>query len=230
MRRAISLSLSLLVLVSLLLAASAGHALILEASCVVGASQSDIERVQRLASQDRDLALSDQCTQAVLEDCFVAIGSVYGRAAGLETRNQLLDTCERLSGQILIRAPAHAYAWLIDATVAGERSDWERMRHGLILSRQASPNLGWLSRRRFAIGEQHYAELDEAGRDSHLRDIAVAVQSVDGRQQVALYYSRRPHTRDRIAEAVDTLSSEQQNAFLSAVRSASRTMSSHGSG
>lgn len=154
----------------------------------------------------------------VLDDCFVAINSVFGRAAPSARRAALLLQCATVSQTVVAHNDANALAWAISALVAAERGNRSEFSDALVQSQKRSPAEGWLAQLRLKLVDR-YPELSTADvLGASDADVATAVRTGAGLRLVAEQYSRRVASREHVSAVIETLPASIQAQFVASVR------------
>lgn len=185
------------------------------------AGQTGLDRVIGMTDPDTlaGLAVLSQ-NQALLDcaDALVGLNSLRARYLSDAERQSLAPHCTTLADSVASGSPSNSYAWQVGAMAAAQQQDWDGMNARLSLSQRTGKTEQWIAELRVALAETNYAQLNAAtiaGNDSDLR---MLVLSDRGIRAIAFRYVDDAGFRERITDIVETLPTENQQRFISAVR------------
>jgi hypothetical protein len=191
-----------------------------EAAPYLAVAGTEAARFQALADGALQPGPSVVSKKLVLDECYTASKSLYGKVQPTARRGQMLESCRAIATEITASTPSFGYGWYVMALLAAEQHDRPGLNAALARAQATAPNEGWLGELRIGLAAEHLAELDPAVREGNDRDLTMLVLSVEGVAAVARLYVERPELREHITSLVEALDDDTQRRFLRAVRQA----------
>ncbi len=171
-------------------------------------------RVDAITSGELRPGPSFDSQRFVLDDCYVAMRSLYAQAAPTSERLRLLQQCAALSARIAEAAPTNAYAHLVQAMAAVGLGDTATMNAAFARSQRLAPREAWLAQARAAFGEDHLDRLDAAAIAAQEADLGVLAASSRYSDAIVARYLDDPGFRDRLATVLARLPAADQQRFV----------------
>ncbi len=213
-----SRGLLLLSFYSLLLAGGSAWVLLGESAPYLFVGQGLAQRVLSLAEGNVHFGHSRDTRDLVLKDCVRIADSLQGLALPTARRSAALATCGEAAARFAAESPTYSYARYVEALLAGERTDYDRMNEALSVSRSLAPTEQWLAELRVKLAESYLADLHTAGLAGHEADLALLVGSQRGVRVIARRYVAVKAFRERITAIAEKLSPDVQRRFVTALR------------
>lgn len=211
------LSVAIILGLSLLSAAGASAALVLEARPLNLVTASSTQRWVMLRDEPLPAGLSIASSRALLDACLSGITSVYGRMRSSTERRAVTANCGDFAEADAAIMPSSSYAWYVASLAAAQKADISTFGEYWLLSATTGQNEQWLAGLRVALLEDNLdlatPELFEAER----RDLAVLAMSRMGIGSIARRYVTQRDFRERVVSVVEQLPAADQARFLAAV-------------
>ena len=172
-------------------------------------------RVAAITSGELRPGPSFDSQRFVLDDCYVAMDSLYARVAPTTERLRLLQQCASLAARITEAAPTSAYAHLVQAIAAAALGDAAGLNAGLAQSQRLAPREGWLAEARATFAETQLGRLDAAAGAGQAADLGTLAASTRYSGPIVARYIDDPQFRERLAAILAQLPEADQRRFLS---------------
>lgn len=183
-------------------------------------TQTDRDLFTRLSTSPVGIGVSPYAQRAALDDCFVAMTSIFGKAQPAEARGQLLQNCRDAGLRITALSPSFSYAWLVLAIISAEQDDATAFVDALLRSYTTGRNELWLAERRLLLAQSNRERLPDLFLPMMRNDIALHLMNEDGTKRLAWLMIKDKDLFEKVVEVGDTMSDDEKWRLLRAIESA----------
>lgn len=188
-----------------------------EGQTVLKSNTKDFNFVQ-MQADDLKFSFSTHSKNNLLKACFDAMNSFLALASDVKSNQDRAKICAIKANEIIAEEPNMSLAWVVVADSLAINGSYSEVEKKLLLSRNGSPNEGWLARARLVVLLKASEHIDLTKSALFESDASVVFSSHSGARWFVNIWKQNVSARPAIESAVASAERKEQNTFMRGLR------------